>query len=477
MKAFFAKLFRSKKNRLIAGGTLLVLLGIIATVTYIVQTAIPAGIESPTAQMFRVSRGDLSTTITGTGKLISENVDSLSFSTEGIVEVLNVKVGQQVIKGEVLAGLKNTEKLTLEVENKELALQKAEEAIQDLMDNTEVNLAQALADKAAAGVAYEQAQKDLITKGQARCDKSVTEQYYYDYMYARHDYNMWYSYLIDGGTGYGTMYIQERMAPYKKSMLLNYANWKYCEGFTELEKQESEANLELAKATFEKATTAYDELVENNGIDPLEMSILEARKNDAERALSEAEENLANATLIAPFDGVITAVNGTIGLNFEKGIFIKIADLENEVVQTSIEETDLQNFKAGCDAVVTVTTHKEQTFNGTVTKVDPSLTTWDETSAAQGWVKLTDPLPDSIKNYSLGLDASVSIICSQATDVLLVPVDAIYKNGDASFVYVLDQNTKTPAKRLVEVGKTSTVYAEIKSGLQEGEFVVMEQES
>jgi HlyD family secretion protein len=477
MKAFFDTLFQSKKNRLIAGGALVLLLGIIAAAAYFSQIAIPAGIQSPTAQMFRVSRGDLSTTISGTGKLISENVDSLSFSTEGIVEILNVKVGQLVKKGDVLAGLKNTEKLTLEVENKELALQKAEEAIQDLKENAEINLAQALADKATAGEAYDQAQKDLITKGQGRCEKSVTEQYYYDYMYARHDYNLWYSYLIDGGTGYGTMYIQERMAPYKQSMLLNYSNWKYCEGYSDLEKQESEANLELAKATFDKASAAYDELAKNNGVDPLELSILEARKNDAERALSEARENLANATLIAPFDGVITAVNGTIGLNFEKGTFIEIADLENEVVQTSIEETDLQNFKAGCDADVTFTTHKEQTYKGTVTKVDPSLTTWFETTVAQGWVKLTDPLPESIKSYSLGLDASVSITCSHATDVLLVPVDAIHKNGGSSYVYVLDQNTKTPAKRLVQVGKTSTAYAEITSGLQEGEFVVMEQES
>ncbi len=132
MNAFFVNLFRSKKNRLITGGALVLLLGIIATAAYYAQTAIPSSIQNPTAHMFQVSRGNLSTTISGTGKLISENVDSLSFSTEGIVEVLNVKVGQLVKKGDVLAGLKNTEKLTLEVENKELALQIAEEAIQDL---------------------------------------------------------------------------------------------------------------------------------------------------------------------------------------------------------------------------------------------------------------------------------------------------------------------------------------------------------
>jgi RND family efflux transporter MFP subunit len=475
MKALFIKWFAVKKNRLIAGAALAALLVIAAAIIFTMKSSSPAGFLNPTARMVRVSRGDLTTTITGTGKFISENVDSLAFSTEGVVEVLNVKVGQMVNKGDVLAGLKDTEKLTLEVENKELALQKAEEAIRDLNDNAELNLAQFLADKAAAGEEYDLAQKNLITKGQPRCSKDVTEQYYIDYMYARHDYNMWYSYLIDGGTGYGTMYIQERMAPYKKSMLLNYANWKYCEGYTDLEQQESEANLELARANFEKAAAEYDEIAGNNGIDPLEMAILEAKRDDAERALTEARENLANATLIAPFDGVITAVNGNIGLTFEKGTFIEIADLENEVVQTSIEETDLQNFFTGCDAAVTFTTHKDQSYQGTVVKVDPSLTTWFDTAVVQGWVKLIDTLPDSIKNYSLGLDASVSINCTHATDVLMIPVESIHTDKSTTYVFVLDRQTDTKEKREITVGKSTTTYAEIFSGLEEGEFVVIEQ--
>jgi RND family efflux transporter MFP subunit len=475
MKAFIAKWFTAKKNRVIAGAALAALLVIAAVLFFILSSSSPAGILNPTARVVRVSRGDLTTTITGTGKLISENVDSLAFSTEGVVEVLNVKVGQMVKNGDVLAALKDTEKLTLEVENKELALQKAEEAIQDLEDNAELTLAQSLAAKAAAGEEYDLAQKNLITKGQPRCSKDVTEQYFIDYMYARHDYNIWYSYLIDGGTGYGTMYIQERMAPYKKSMLINYANWKYCEGYTELEKLESEANLELARANFEKADADYAEIAANNGINPLEMAILEAKRDDADRALIEAREDLANATLVAPFDGVITAVNGSIGLTFKKGTFIEIADLENEVVQTSIEETDLQNFKTGCEAAVTFTTHKEQTYQGTVVKVDPSLTTWFETAVVQGWVKLIDTLPDSIKNYSLGLDASVIIKCTHAADVLMVPVESIQTDEGASYVFVLDRQTGTHEKREVTVGKSTTTYAEIISGLQEGEFVVIEQ--
>ncbi len=477
MKAFIEKWFASKKNRLIGGVALAALLVIAATLFFNIFSSPLAIFTNPTARMVQVSRGDLTTTITGTGKLISENVDSLAFSTEGVVEVLNVKVGQMVKKGDVLASLKDTEKLTLEVENQELALQKAEEAIRDLEENAELNLARSLADKAAAGEEFDRAQKNLITKGQPRCSKDVTEQYYIDYMYARHDYNMWHSYLIDGGTGYGTMYIQERMAPYKKSMQLNYANWKYCEGYTELEKQESEANMELARANFEKAAAEYDEIAGNNGIDPLEMAILEAKRGDAERALSEARENLANATLIAPFDGVITAVNGNIGLTYKKGTFIEIADLENEVVQTSIEETDLQNFKTGCGAAVTFTTHKEQTYQGTVVKVDPSLTTWFDTTVVQGWVKLIDALPDSIKNYSLDLDASVSINCTHAADVLMVPVESIHTDKNGSYVFVLDRQTETQEKREVTLGKSTTTHAVITSGLQEGEFVVIEQGS
>ncbi len=43
----------------------------------------------------------------------------------------------------------------------------------------------------------------------------MTEQYYFDYMYARSDYLYWYNALINQNTGYGDMYIQDHIAYYK----------------------------------------------------------------------------------------------------------------------------------------------------------------------------------------------------------------------------------------------------------------------
>jgi multidrug efflux pump subunit AcrA (membrane-fusion protein) len=70
----------------------------------------------------------------------------------------------------------------------------------------------------------------------------------------------------------------------------------------------------------------------------------------------------------------------------------------------------------------------------------------------------------------IGLSATVEIISNQAQNVLLVPVEALRELSEGSYaVFVMENGT--PVLKTVEVGLMDYTYAEIKSGLNEGDVV------
>ncbi len=70
----------------------------------------------------------------------------------------------------------------------------------------------------------------------------------------------------------------------------------------------------------------------------------------------------------------------------------------------------------------------------------------------------------------LGSNATVEVIGGDVQDALLVPVDALRDLGGEYAVFVQDENGELKM-RMVEVGLMDYTYAEILSGLEEGEIV------
>jgi multidrug efflux pump subunit AcrA (membrane-fusion protein) len=69
------------------------------------------------------------------------------------------------------------------------------------------------------------------------------------------------------------------------------------------------------------------------------------------------------------------------------------------------------------------------------------------------------------------MNASVEIIGGKAENALLVPIDAVRDIGDGQYsVFIVGSNGKLQLK-VVEVGLSDATFAEIKTGLQEGDTV------
>jgi HlyD family secretion protein len=151
---------------------------------------------------------------------------------------------------------------------------------------------------------------------------------------------------------------------------------------------------------------------------------------------------------------------------------ISIANLNEPQVQVNIDETDLADFAVGCSAQVTFDSLPNQTFNGKVSSISPTLVSVQNVDQAQGLIDLENAKAADGKFLPLGLTGTVEVTCQQAANALLVPTSAVYTpTGAQPYVYVLNAQGQ-PEKREITLGVSSVASTQVLSGLSEGERVI-----
>ena len=105
--------------------------------------------------------------------------------------------------------------------------------------------------------------------------------------------------------------------------------------------------------------------------------------------------------------------------------------------------------------------------SGKVTAIDQTSTTSNNVVQYGVTVSLTDP-PSGLR---IGATATVRVTTANAENVLYVPTAAVRTAGGQSTVTVLDGGKQVPKR--VQVGVQGDQGTEIKSGLNEGDQVVI----
>jgi HlyD family secretion protein len=416
-------------------------------------------------QTAQVRRGNLVLSATGTGTLAAGETVNLSFPTSGTVAAVNVAVGDQVKKGDALAELGDIESLQAAVNTAQLDLITANTTLETLKSGAAAALGNAQLNLATAKKAYDDAKSAYKTKGMLRCDQDTTDAYYQAYLLVKKQLDAFGPYATN------TDYYLKVIKPVKENVDKAYMTYEYCAGFTDYEINSSQANLTVTQAALNDAQATLDKLQKNAGIDPDELALDQNKVDSAQVALTAAQKNLDGATLKAPFDGTILSVAGQAGDKVDTSTFISIADLSHPYVEFYVDETDMDKVSIGEEAQVVFDALPDKTFTGKVTRIQPQLVTVSNSQAIAGQVQID--LTPQLGNSTLpaGLNASVDIISGKAENALLVPIDALRDLGGGEYaLFVLDASGK-PRLRTVTVGLMDLTYAEIKSGVNEGEYV------
>jgi len=431
-----------------------------------------------TYQTAPVNRGDIAYTASGSGTLVAKLSVNMGFVTSGNLATLTVAAGDKVSTGQVLATLDTIPSLTQAVANSQLALLTAQKTLDDLNNGSGAALAKALSDQAAAQAALVAAQNNLHDPHDWRCPDNVTAKYYQQYLDAMVSARPWQD-LLSKASEFQKPYYQMNLKPILNKMAAAYQNYTYCQAYTPGEIAHSQADLQLAQANLEHTQLVYKNLQASSGIDPIQLAIDEAAVQNAQIRLSTAQNDLAGATLTAPFAGTISAVNFSVGqfvsqpsgLSVGTTPVLTIVSTDQPQILANFDETDLTDIGLGCQASAVFTPLAGKTFSGTVSQIYPSLISNRGTTSVQLWIDLKEgqlantPLP-------IGTDATITVTCASSQNTLLVPVQAVFEAADGSaYVYVLNAKGQ-PEKRAVTLGIKTSISAEIKSGLTAGEQVI-----
>lgn len=200
----------------------------------------------------------------------------------------------------------------------------------------------------------------------------------------------------------------------------------------------------------------------------------EARVREAEAGLEAAEALLEKTVMRAPFEGVVLDVTTEVGEWISPappGVFIPpvvdLIDPGSLYVSAPIDEADVERLRVGLPVRVTLDAFRGRSFAGELTYVSSFVETRQEQNRTLEVESsfVAESLP---ANLLPGLSADVEVILDQREGVLRVPTYALMAGGK---VLVLAGGRLE--ERRVEVGLQNWSYAEVMSGLAEGELVVV----
>lgn len=232
----------------------------------------------------------------------------------------------------------------------------------------------------------------------------------------------------------------------------------------------SEEDLENAKDVYETALSKVAEV--------------EASLKETEISLSTAETNLGYTKITAPLDGTVVSVpvkeGQTVNSAMDTPTIVQIADLSRMEILMEISEGDVSHVRAGNKVRYYTLADMDNVKETTLKSIDPGLTQLtdgqytdtevvESSEAIYYYGRLEVPNEDG--HLRIGMTTQNVIYVESAENVLTVPSVAIRSDADGKYVEVL-----TPAgaeRRAVETGVSDDLNVEIKSGVRNGEEVIL----
>ena len=447
--------------------------GGVLAVAILVGAILPAVLgpneEVAEVQYGQITRGSLKETIDVVGTLEAVPSAVLSWQSGGIVDSFEVEIGDKVSQGDVLMTLTEGS-LDSSILEAQSSLLDAQTELDNLMSaNTDLYAAaQTLADAEYELGQYKSDRDYYNTKGASDETVDAAREVYYEAKQVVWEKQAAYDALSDLEVD-----DPEREAAYEERKAaieaqnkalsnLNYILGVYFDYGVETNFIEYDSAL----AAVEEARVAYNRYLDQSD----EIAAAEA-------AVQALENTINSSKIIAPFDGVVTSIGavagdliGSISESSNTTEALKLSNLDNLMVEVLISEVDVNKVKVGQKAVITFDAIPNTEYAGYVESISSSGSE-DANSIVQFsvWVKVED----TDAQVKPGFTSVASIITSQVEDALLVPYDAIVSRDGSYMVGLVDKDGNTSLVP-VEVGATSSMYAEIISGeVNEGDTVVI----
>jgi len=228
------------------------------------------------------------------------------------------------------------------------------------------------------------------------------------------------------------------------------------------EGERSEALRDQFRSRFDRVKSVVDQ----GAGAPQDLDDAAAELKVAEANLAVAKARLAKTRIVAPFEGVLGARRVSPGAFVRAGDQItELARLAELRVNFSAPERYLAQLKRGAEVTVSTTAYPGYQLKGRIDVVDPVL---DEATRSARVVAL---VRNPGGRFRPGMSANVSAVLSWRANAITIPSEAVFAEGDQSFVYVVKADS-TVTRSALTLGTRLANAVEVTKGLMPGTRIV-----
>jgi HlyD family secretion protein len=239
--------------------------------------------------------------------------------------------------------------------------------------------------------------------------------------------------------------------------------------------------IEKAKAAITAAEVSLEQTKKGGGhkvgqamaaLAKAEQELVSARQN-----LERAEQELDATVIKAPSPGMVVLAEQNRGNTFRKPRIgdqvwqnqplLYLPDISKMIVKTRVREVDLHKIDVGKPVLTTIDAYPDLVLKGRVTAIGVLADQGRDNRRGDRHFSVTVGLDQSTPRLRPGMTARVNIICSRAAGTLVIPVFAVFQEGESSIVFV--KGAWGFKKRIVVTGAQNEELVEIKKGLAEGD--------
>lgn len=196
-------------------------------------------------------------------------------------------------------------------------------------------------------------------------------------------------------------------------------------------------------------------------------TIAETNRDKAYGAYLAAQQNLAYATLRAPFDGIVTSITHPF-----TGVNTSLMESQIEIVNpstiyfaVSADQTEVTNLKVGQKVNLILDSYPTEEIQGEVTYISYTPKIGDVGTVYEVKVKALGQI-DTAK-IRIGMSGDAKFVLSEKDNVLYIPPKFIKTDVNGKYVKKDSKNNKVH----IEVGVEGEERVEIKGDIKEGDIL------
>lgn len=237
---------------------------------------------------------------------------------------------------------------------------------------------------------------------------------------------------------------------------------------SEVEYKEAENNVIALENQLQEAKNNYDLMMQ--GVSSNVKKQYEAQIEEIMVQIKILEQNIEQASVKAEFDGIITELNVNQGGMTQPGVpVVEIQDENSLGIYVEVLAEDAVKTVTGMPFVIgNGKENRELKINRIYPKAKASVS---DLGVEQKRVRIEADLEDGME-FKIGAEVDVVIVLKEKKDVLLVDRDAVYEKNQKEYVTVIEGGKEI--EKEVTTGLKNDEYAEVTSGLNENEVVMIE---